>query len=186
MLVKGATGVSPYPCDEPLTMICALTFFIRGMSWVAAHDDVIKWKHFPRYWPFVHKGQWRRALMFSLIFARINSWVNNRTAGDSRRNRDHYDVSIMWQRRPGPITPHIAYYYVQFNIVKHSVIVFERTYRLLVRLKPKCESQKSRFIKWTCLWRKLLINGQITNKCQCLTQLWWPFTLMLGSLDMER
>ena len=39
------------------------------------HDDVIKWKHFPRYWPFVrgihrspanspHKGQWRRALIF--------------------------------------------------------------------------------------------------------------------------
>ena len=46
-------------------------------------DDVIKWKHFPRYWPFVrgihrspvnspHKGQWRGALMFSLIFAWIN------------------------------------------------------------------------------------------------------------------
>ena len=43
------------------------------------HDDVIKWKHFPRYWPFVrgihrppvnspHKGQWCGALMFSLIF----------------------------------------------------------------------------------------------------------------------
>ena len=42
------------------------------------HDDVIKWKHFPRYWPFVrgihrspvnspHKGQWRGTLMFSLI-----------------------------------------------------------------------------------------------------------------------
>ena len=42
------------------------------------HDDVIKWKHLPRYWPFVggihqspvnspHKGQWRGALMFSLI-----------------------------------------------------------------------------------------------------------------------
>ena len=39
------------------------------------HDDVIKWKHFPRYWPFVrgilrspvnspHKGQWRGALVF--------------------------------------------------------------------------------------------------------------------------
>ena len=39
------------------------------------HDDIIKWKHFPRYWPFVqgihqspvnspHKGQWRRALIF--------------------------------------------------------------------------------------------------------------------------
>ena len=44
------------------------------------HDDVIKWKYFPRYWPFVrgihrspvnspHKGQWRGALMFSLICA---------------------------------------------------------------------------------------------------------------------
>ena len=53
------------------------------------HDDVIKWKHFPRYWPFVrgihrstvnspHKGQWRGALMFSLICAWINGWVNNR------------------------------------------------------------------------------------------------------------
>ena len=53
------------------------------------HNDVIKWKHFPCYWPFVrgihrspvnspHKGQWRGALMFSLICARINVWVNNR------------------------------------------------------------------------------------------------------------
>ena len=40
-----------------------------------AYDDVIKWKHFLRYWPFVqgihrspvnspHKGKWRGALMF--------------------------------------------------------------------------------------------------------------------------
>ena len=48
------------------------------------HDDVIKWKHFSRYWPFVwridrspvnspHKGQWRGTLMFSLICAWINA-----------------------------------------------------------------------------------------------------------------
>ena len=70
------------------------------------HDDVIKWKHFPRYWPFVrgihrspvnspHKGQWRGALMFTLICARINGWVNNREAGDLRRNPAHYDVIVM-------------------------------------------------------------------------------------------
>ena len=64
------------------------------------HDDAIKWKHFPRYWPFVrgihrspvnspHKGQWRGTLMLSLICARINCWVNNREAGDLRRNRAH-------------------------------------------------------------------------------------------------
>ena len=69
-------------------------------------DDVIKWKHFPRYWLFVlrihrspvnspHKGQWRGALMFSLIGISINGWVNNREAGDLRRNRAHYDVIVM-------------------------------------------------------------------------------------------
>ena len=72
----------------------------------AHHDDVIKWKHFPRNWPFVreihrspvnfpHKGQWRGALMFSLIYAWINDWVNNREAGDLRRQHGHYDVIVM-------------------------------------------------------------------------------------------
>ena len=42
-----------------------------------------------------HKGQWRGALMFSLIYARINSWVNNGGAGDLRRHRIHYDVTVM-------------------------------------------------------------------------------------------
>ena len=70
------------------------------------HDDVMKWKHFPRYWPFVqgiprspvnspHKGQWRGALMLSLICVGINDWVNNRDAGDLRRDRAHYDVTLM-------------------------------------------------------------------------------------------
>ena len=71
------------------------------------HDDVIKWRHFPRYWPFVrgirrppvnspHKGQWRGALMFSLICAWIDGWVNNREAGDLRCHRAHYDATVMW------------------------------------------------------------------------------------------
>ena len=70
------------------------------------HVDVIKWNHFQRYWPFVrgihrspvnspHKGQWPRALMFSLICTRINGWVKNGEAGDLRRRRAHYDVIVM-------------------------------------------------------------------------------------------
>ena len=43
-----------------------------------------------------HKGQWRGVLMFSLICARINGWVNSREAGDLRRYRAHYDVIVMW------------------------------------------------------------------------------------------
>ena len=42
-----------------------------------------------------HKGQWRGALMFSLILAWTNGWVNNRDAGDLRRYRAHYDVTVM-------------------------------------------------------------------------------------------
>ena len=41
------------------------------------------------------KGQWRGALMFSLICVWINGWVNNREAGDLRRYRAHYDVIVM-------------------------------------------------------------------------------------------
>ena len=70
------------------------------------HDDVIKWKHFPRNWPFVqgihrspvnspHKGQWRGALMFSVICVWMNGWVNNGEAGDLWRYRSHYDATVM-------------------------------------------------------------------------------------------
>ena len=49
------------------------------------HDEVIRWKHFPRNRPFErgihrsrvnspHKGQWPGALMFSLICAWITAW----------------------------------------------------------------------------------------------------------------
>ena len=70
------------------------------------HGDFIKWNHFPRHWPFVRgihqssvnshqKGPWRRALMLSLTCAWINGWINNREAGDLRRHRAHYDVTMM-------------------------------------------------------------------------------------------
>ena len=61
---------------------------------------------FPWYWPFVrgihrpqvnspHEGQWRGALMVSLIYVWINGWVNNHEAGDLRRHHAHYDVKVM-------------------------------------------------------------------------------------------
>ena len=69
------------------------------------HDDVIKWKHFSRYWPFVreftgdlHIGQSRGALVFSLICACINGWVNNHEAGYLRSHRALYDVTVMYWR----------------------------------------------------------------------------------------
>ena len=43
-----------------------------------------------------HKGQWHRALMFSLICAWINGRVNKRDAGDLRCHCTHYDITIMF------------------------------------------------------------------------------------------
>ena len=42
-----------------------------------------------------HKGKWRGTLMFSLICARTNGWVNNRDACDLRCYRVHYEVTVM-------------------------------------------------------------------------------------------
>ena len=79
-----------------------LSFLLIGKI----HDDVIKWKHLPRHWPFVlvihrwpanspHKGQWRGVLMFSLICAWINGWVNSGEAGGLWCHSGHYDVTVM-------------------------------------------------------------------------------------------
>ena len=50
----------------------------------------------PRWVP--HKGQWHGALMFSLIYARIDGWVNTGEAGHLRRHHTHYDVIVMVMR----------------------------------------------------------------------------------------
>ena len=114
---------------KPCAYFLGYTVFITS-SWTARmmayhlfernqfpeHDDVIKWKHFPRNWLFVrrihrspvnstHKGQWRGALMFTLICARINGWVNTRETGDLRRNRPHCDVIVMTNLHLLPIGP---------------------------------------------------------------------------------
>ena len=50
-----------------------------------------------RWFPH-HTDQWRGALMFSLICAWTNGWVNNQDVGDLGRHRAHYDVTVMWCR----------------------------------------------------------------------------------------
>ena len=88
--------------QELCMYVCVRVCVINSYS----HDDVIKWRHFPCYWPFVrgfhrtaveslHNDQWRGALMFSLICAWTDIWANNRDAGDLRRYCTHYDVTVV-------------------------------------------------------------------------------------------
>ena len=107
-------------------------------SLISSHlDDVMKWKHFPRYWPFVrgihrspvnsrHNGQWRGALMFSLTCVGINGWVNNHTAGNLRRHRAQYDVILMCFKFYSYIitwSPSVCYMATQHHDGQVSVLI---------------------------------------------------------------
>ena len=111
-------------CVEIFSKRCLLPWSLRGQYEARVmfyHNDVIKWKHFPLYWPYVrgihwspmkspHKGQWLGALMFSLICAWINGWVNSREAGDLRRHCSHYDVIVMIINRPAKLQSRCTYW----------------------------------------------------------------------------
>ena len=99
---RDAGDLRRHPAHHDVIVMISEGFFDEENS----HDDVIKWRHFPRSWPFVrgihrlsvnspHRGQWRGAFMFSSICAWINGWVNNREADDLRRHRVHRDVTVM-------------------------------------------------------------------------------------------
>ena len=99
---------SPTTIVIPRTILWSL--LPRSATTTHFHDDVVKWKHFTRYWPFMrgihrspvnspHKGQWREALMFSLICAWINSSVNNRKAPSRslwRHCNIHSELASVW------------------------------------------------------------------------------------------
>ena len=97
---EGCQHPVPSRCRVIRDNICIYLIMLRH------HVGVIKWKHSPRYWPFLrgihrspvnspHKGQWRGTLWFSFICALINGWVNNCDTGDLRRHRAHYDTTVM-------------------------------------------------------------------------------------------
>ena len=100
------------------------------------HDDVIKWKHFPRYWPFVrgiHRSRWiprtkvsdAELFMFSLVCVWINNWVNNRVAGDLRRHRAHYDVTVMnipVSRSQMYLIGFFFFYIIQHNYLNYNLV----------------------------------------------------------------
>ena len=66
-----------------------------------------------------HRVQWRGSLMFSLICAWANCWVNNRDAGDLRRRRDDYGVTI-----------HYAFIWSSYHIIL-SVMAYQPIMLLL-------------------------------------------------------
>ena len=85
------SGILHRHCDNHMTVL------------VNKPHDVIKWKHFPRYWPFVRGNhRWipsQRPVIRSVnVFFDLrltNGWINIRDAGNLRCHRAHYDVTVM-------------------------------------------------------------------------------------------
>ena len=81
------------------------------ISFLVFHEEIFPWwRHQMETFPALlavcagnspvtgdlpHKGQWRGALMFSLICA----WVNNRDVYDLRRHHAHSDVTVMGTKK---------------------------------------------------------------------------------------
>ena len=109
--------------------------FLVLTLWAYARSDMVMLsikKHFPRYRPFVrrihrwpvnspHKGQWRGALMFSLICAWTNGWVNNRDVSDLRRHRTHHNVSVMRDVSASRLHCHLMSYLPGFKVIAGTV-----------------------------------------------------------------
>ena len=139
------------------------------------HDDVIKWKHLPRYWSFVqgihrwpvnspHKGQWRGALMLSLICAWTKNWANNGHAGDLRRHGAHYDVIVMPCNNPGTRLLGWAmgayYEYSGKNIVmslQRTLLPSQITGHPTVCATACSGQQKRKYQHTLCLWEGNLL-----------------------------
>ena len=133
----------------------------------AEHDDVIKWKHLPRYWPFVrgihqspvnspHKGQWRGALVFSLICVWINGWVNNREAGDLRHYRTHSDVTVMSACHV------VCMLYSTPEKVSHTVLVVRwHGYKHVQQIHKKYGHRPFGFLSWRHYMNALLFHWRV-------------------------
>ena len=107
------------------------------------HDDVIKWKHVLRHWllcgeftgdcgeftghQWIPLTQTSEAELWCFLWSAPEQmvWVNNQDAGDLRRHRAHYDVTVMWCRiviqwsgQPWDLSAFNASLFSNFELVK--------------------------------------------------------------------
>ena len=163
-----------------------------SFRWTSFHDDVIKWKHFPRNWPFVrgihrspvnslHKGQWRGALMFSLMCVWINDWVNNGEAGDLRRYCIHYDVTVIF-------SPHWQCFHriTITSHVRHVVSNHRSFYCLLSSLSGPISKKRQSPYYWPFVMEftgDRWISRTKANNAE-KASIWWLYHADDSSLDV--
>ena len=123
-----------------------------------------------------HKGQWRGAIIFSLICAWMNHWVNNREAGDMRCHRAHYNVTIMGHRG------HRYIYKALEVIIKfHFISKMKSKYIYLVIYMPVSIGMWILKLRVVTILTVARINNYKCNQRWCNTQGKWYRTMMTSS-----
>ena len=124
------------------------------------HYDHIKWKHFPRYLPFVRgihrspvnsprKGQWRGALMFSLICTEQTVEQTIKTL-------------VIWDAIAQIMTS--LYYWSNYEFCVNAPVVF-LYFRFVTRLSPP--------FMMSCSMEYHVILNPVIMTTECKTYLWW-------------
>ena len=100
-----AYGMCMYVCDLCLyvqSSFCTYIHLPGTKLYCICHDDVINWKHFPRYWPFARRFRWipftkaSDVELWCFLWSASEQTEQNWDAGDLRRHSTHYDVTVMY------------------------------------------------------------------------------------------
>ena len=173
--------LSPYPericplfeChSNALLLQSPLITSLQCSKWKFLHDDVIKWKHFPRNWPFVrgihrspvnspHKGQWRGALMF-LSRKSWGWWFETISCPLWRHCNGQPQITCLCRikgtlaSKQGLVTKHIVYTYTAHDKV-HSTAI---THDVINRSLTRHHWIPIRFLRW---WRRQHVRYWFTG-----------------------
>ena len=158
----------------------------------ARHDDVIKWKHLPRYWPFVrgihrsqvnspHNGQWRGALMFSLICYHclhiycIQLWNARHRHCNSTRKTVHHT------KRKFPPAIYNKIIYSSFPLIKN--LIYLQTICLNISTPEGRAVSVTRELDLSLLCRIWLFGRHLVSLAK-IAEVWPPFFLATETPDI--
>ena len=120
--------------------------------------------------------------MFSLISARINGWVNNRDAGDLRRIRPHYVVTVMQIQLPfSEMNDEIWGSFPQHGL--SSILACVIPCPVKCRMKLLIHSQTSTAAPLT-FGNRYVISPPLYHRCNYLSMLWLK-SILVGKREID-
>ena len=129
-----------------------------------------------------------------VICAWIKSWVNNRDAGDLKRHRAHYDVTVIWLLQfPSYLKPHVLHInsvLFTFDIYAGTIALFQMLHWQVTRyvngllIGAKLTAMVTGApIAWRCLWKFAWFHFNGSRfPCKCFNHMlaWiWKYVLVI-------